>query len=245
MRCVDGTFEDCIANPSGLDSRPRLHFSHGRRGRGRHVQRCRFVYIRPCCFHSNCALSSPCTADCAYCLLETIDYAHGAGFVKSQLRLFTDYPILARHCVPQLAAVLAAAQHTAVAAALSLGVAFGLSAPDAAVADLFLPAQGGMHSQAPWYRGLNRNEYLYRCGGNQTAEETWVVTKSRDEDAWSRCEGRVWIDLGSARARTDATDRLSAVGGVFFDLSLRQCGEEFARIQSHNSFKHSKPQCKC
>ena len=182
MRCVDGTFEDRIAYPSGLDSRPRLHFSHGRRGGGRHVQRRRFVCIKHC-FRSKRALSSRCTADCAYCLLETIDYAHGAGFVKSQLRLFTDYPILARHCVPQLAAVLAATQHTAVTAALSLGVAFGLSAPDAAVADLFLPAQGGMHSQAPWYRGLNRNEYLYRCGGNQTAEETWVVTGSRDEDA--------------------------------------------------------------
>jgi hypothetical protein len=173
--------------------------------------------------------------------VETIEYTHGAGFVKSQLRLFTDYPILPRLCVPQLAAVLAAAQHTAVTAALSVGVAFGLSAPDAAVADLFLPAQGGMHSQAPWYRGLNRNEYLYRCGGNQTAEETWVVTGSRDEDAWSRCEGRVWIDLDSARARTDATDRLSAVGGVFFDLSLRQCGEEFARIQIHSANTESVP----
>jgi hypothetical protein len=173
--------------------------------------------------------------------VETIEYTHGAGFVKSQLRLLTDYPILPRLCVPQLAAVLATAQHTAVVAALSLGMAFGLNAPDAAVADLFLPTQGGMHSQAPWYRSMNRNEYLYRCGGNRTAEETWVITGSRDEDAWSRCEGRVWIDLDSARARTDATDRLSAVGGVFFDLSLRQCGEEFARIQSHSANTENVP----
>ena len=99
-----------------------------------------------------------------------------------------------------------------------------------------------MHGEVPWFRGMNQNEYFYRCGNEQiAAEETWVITGTQNEDAWSRCEGRVWIDLGSARARTDATDRLSAAGGVFFDLSLRQCGEEFARIQIHSANTESVP----
>jgi hypothetical protein len=175
-------------------------------------------------------------------LLETIDYAHGAGFVNTQLRLQTDYPILPRPCVPQLAAVLAAAQHIAVVAAVGSGAAFGLSAPEADVTDLFLPAQGDVHGEVRWYRGMNRNEYLYRCGSEQmSAEETWVVTGSRDEDAWSRCEGRVWIDLESARARTDLTDRSSAVGGAFFDLSLGVCTEEFAQIRRDGESADSVP----
>jgi hypothetical protein len=131
---------------------------------------------------------------------------------------------------------MAAAQHKAVVAAVRLGAAFGLYAPEADVTDLFLSAQGEMHGQVPWYRGMNRNEYFYRCGSEHVAaEETWVITGSRDDDAWSRCEGRVWIDLDSARARTDATDRSTAVGGAFFDLSLGQCSEEFAQIRSDSA----------
>jgi hypothetical protein len=47
----------------------------------------------------------------------------------------------------------------------------------------------------------------------------------------------VWIDLVSARARTDATDRSAEAGGSFFDvLSVAQCGEEFlTTVQSPDS----------
>ena len=62
-----------------------------------------------------------------------------------------------------------------------------------------------------------------------------MIAGSRDEDAWSRCEGRLWLDLDSARARTDATDRSAEAGGVFFDLGLGQCSEEFAKIRSDSA----------
>ena len=132
---------------------------------------------------------------------------HGAGFVGTKLRIVPDYPILPRACMPQLAAVLASAQRRAVAAALRSGAVFGLDAPEASVTDLFVPARGSVHGRIEYYRSVNRNEYLYRCGSEQMAEETWVITANLDLDAWSRCEGRVWLDLDSARARTDKVDR--------------------------------------
>ena len=171
-----------------------------------------------------------CAADCAYCVLATIEYVHGAGFVGTQLRIQTDYPILPSACVPQLAAVLATAQQKAVLAAMDLRAAFGLQAPEADVTDLFLPVQGASQGEADWYRGLDQNEYLYRCWS--TAEETLAIATTHDEVAWSRCEGRAWIDLNSGRARTNTTDQLTVVGGSFFDLGVGRCSEELATIRS-------------
>ena len=183
----------------------------------------------------------PCAADCAYCLLETVEYVHGLDFVSTKLRILHDYPILPRACVPQLAAVLASAQRKAVAAALRSGAAFGLDAPEASVTDLFVPARGSVHGHIEYYQSVNRNEYLYRCGSEQMAEETWVITATRDLDAWSRCEGRVWLDLDSARARTDATDRSAEAGGMFFDLSVGQCDAELAAVENGSVDPTSSP----
>jgi hypothetical protein len=174
----------------------------------------------------------PCVADCAYCLLETIEFVHGAGFVSNKLRITVDYPILPRACVPQLAAVLASAQQRAVLAALRSAAVFGLDVPAADVTDLFLPVRDALHGEVDWYRGMSQNEYLYRCGSEQAADEVWVVSGNRDEGAWSRCEGRLWVDLESARARTDGTDRSATPSGVFFDLGVGRCAEEFAAFRS-------------
>ncbi len=163
-------------------------------------------------------------------MLATIEFVHGAGFVGTQLRIQTDYPILPRECVPHLAAVLATAQQKAVLAAMDSRAAFGLQAPEADVTDLFLPVQGTSQGEADWYRGLDQNEYLYRCWS--AAEETLVIATTRDDDAWSRCEGRVWIDLKSGRARTNPTDESTVVGGSFFDLGVGRCSEELATIRS-------------
>jgi predicted outer membrane repeat protein len=128
--------------------------------------------------------------------------------------------------------VLATAQQKAVLAAMDLRAAFGVQAPEADVTDLFLPDEGTLQGEleVQWYRGKDQNEYLYRCWS--TAKETLAIATTHDEDAWSRCEGRVWIDLNSGRARTNATDQLSAVGGSFFELSIGRCSEEFATIRS-------------
>ena len=167
---------------------------------------------------------------------------HGAGFVGTKLRIVHDYPILPRACMPQLAAVLASAQRKAVAAALRSGAVFGLDAPEASVTDLFVAARGSVHGHVEYYRSVNRNEYLYRCGSEQMAEETWVITANRDLDAWSRCEGRVWLDLDSARARTDAVDRSAEAGGMFFDLSIGPCDAELAAARSGTADAASSPE---
>jgi hypothetical protein len=49
-------------------------------------------------------------SDCVYCLLESIDSVCGSGCVRDTLHIFTDYPIIARPCLPELAASLATAQ---------------------------------------------------------------------------------------------------------------------------------------
>ena len=172
-----------------------------------------------------------CRADCGYCLLETLDYVHGTGFVNRRLQIVTDYPILPRACVPQLASSLATAQREAVSTAMRTGGMFGLDAPDADLNDLFLPVRTSSGDNEE-YRGMKHGEYLYRCGREPTSEETWVISVTKDEDAWSRCEGRLWIDLNSARVRTDGTDPAAEVGGVFFDLSPAPCIEELEQIRS-------------
>jgi hypothetical protein len=45
-------------------------------------------------------------ADCTYCILETVESACGLGCVQAKMHITTDYPILARPCLPELADVL-------------------------------------------------------------------------------------------------------------------------------------------
>jgi hypothetical protein len=156
-------------------------------------------------------------------LLETLEYACGSGFVTRWLKVLTDYPILPRECLPKFANALAAAQAEAVRAYVERRVPFGLSAPDADIADIYIPLQRGAFTT---YRGMHQGEYLYRC--SQGPDERWAIAAENDPDAWSRCEGRLWIKLESARIiqLDSAIDRL---GGVFFDLSIAPCSDELAK----------------
>jgi hypothetical protein len=45
-------------------------------------------------------------ASCAYCILETVESVGGAGCVQETMHITTDYPILPRPCLPELADVL-------------------------------------------------------------------------------------------------------------------------------------------
>jgi hypothetical protein len=46
------------------------------------------------------------SASCAYCILETVESVCGAGCVQETMHITTDYPILPRPCLPELAGVL-------------------------------------------------------------------------------------------------------------------------------------------
>ena len=46
------------------------------------------------------------SASCAYCILETVESVCGAGCVQETMHITTDYPILPRPCLSELAAVL-------------------------------------------------------------------------------------------------------------------------------------------
>jgi hypothetical protein len=45
-------------------------------------------------------------ASCAYCILETVESVGGAGCVQETMHITTDYPILPRPCLPELADIL-------------------------------------------------------------------------------------------------------------------------------------------
>ena len=46
------------------------------------------------------------SASCAYCILETVESVGGPGCVQETMHITTDYPILPRPCLPELAGVL-------------------------------------------------------------------------------------------------------------------------------------------
>ena len=162
------------------------------------------------------------SADCAYCVLETVEFVCGPGCVKERLHLHTDYPVLhrAEPCVPALATHLASAQATAVRAALQASAPFGLSAaPVLGVSDLYF-AEGRFGGWAVYRGTSNRQQWLYRC---LQEPETWVVTSESDQEAWTHCSGRFWIELAAARLRSNPSDD-SIVNGLHFDLSpIHEC----------------------
>ena len=159
----------------------------------------------------------------AYCILATIEYICGEQCVHSKLHLHTDYPILpaseTQPCLPELAEALATAQAKAVSEALGSQKLFGFTAARRTEAtDLFVGTDDTANG-ARVFRGLYRGEWMFLCPPNS---DQWVVSTSSDRGAWSRCEGRLWIDLASAQAREDSADGIIAAGGVHFDLGLEE-----------------------
>jgi hypothetical protein len=162
----------------------------------------------------------------AYCILATIEHICGEQCVHSKLHLHTDYPILPSYgtkpCLPELAEALATAQAKVVSEALGSRKLFGFTAARRTGAtDLFVGTEDSANG-ARVFRGLYRGEFMFRCPSNSERGETWVVSASSDRGAWSRCEGRLWIDLASAQASEDSPYSVSAAGGVYFDLGLEE-----------------------
>jgi hypothetical protein len=46
------------------------------------------------------------SSSCAYCIIETVESVGGTGFVHETMHITTDYPILPRPCLPELADIL-------------------------------------------------------------------------------------------------------------------------------------------
>ena len=149
---------------------------------------------------------------------------HGASFIDHHLHIATDFPVLPRPCVPNLAAVLALEQSRSVRAAMDAAMPIGLSVAPAS--DVFVPMGEQLHG-APVYRGVHNGEVLYRCESSAqlAAQEMWCVTSEDDRASWARCEGKLWVELETAQAYLDPVDRSTTAGGVHFDLSAVGCAE--------------------
>ena len=160
-------------------------------------------------------------ADCAYCLLETIESVCGAGCVHQHLHIVSDYPILARRCLPEFAAALASAQARVARQAMGSAAPIGMSVgAELGATDLFVSTGERVHNSFV-YRGVHGGEWLYRCA--QDDLELWSLSRSDDREAWSRCEGRLWVELETAQARTHATDPSAGAGGVLFGVGMERC----------------------
>ena len=164
------------------------------------------------------------TADCTYCLLETLEFVCGPGCVKERLHFYTDYPLLHRAtpCVPALATHLAAAQAKAARAALQASAPFSLfAAPVIGATDAYFPEGGHFGGWAVYRGSQRRHQWLYRC---LQEPETWVITLNVDREAWRLCEGRLWIELEAVRVRLNHSGDATSVYGLHFDLSpIREC----------------------
>jgi hypothetical protein len=165
-------------------------------------------------------------AACAYCIIETVAFVCGsATCVQDLLRLGTDYPVIPRPCLPGLVTQLASAQATAVRALQKARMPLGLVVADSGSSGLFI-ASGVEFGGAAVYRRVTKSGWLYRCADG--ADEVWALTEWHDHASWSRCEGRLWIDLETAQTRLDRTDRLHATSGLYVDLGLGRCRDVLA-----------------
>jgi hypothetical protein len=168
-------------------------------------------------------------ADCVYCILETVESVCG-GCVRDKLHLSTDYQVLPRQCLPELAAALTSSQARMVRETIDSASSFGLiDTAHARVTDIYV-ATGAQHSGAAVYRGLNLGSWMYRCTEGTLPDETWALSDSDDNSTWGTCEGRLWIALETMRARTDRTDPSQGIG-VNFDR-LEECSHISSSLES-------------
>jgi hypothetical protein len=158
-------------------------------------------------------------ADCAYCILESIEWVCGKGCVAEKLHISTDYEVMPRPCTPELVEVLAASNAEHASAALRSRKPFGLTLPDEPSAtDIFVPTGEDAHG-APAYRGVQRGDHLFRCLTD--GPETWAIARAGDGPARDQCGGRVslTLDINSSRARMGPADK----GGIRFDSGFDAC----------------------
>ena len=172
--------------------------------------------------------------DCAFCILETVASVCGEQCVQLHLHINTDYPIFAKPCFPKLADALVSAQASTLREVLSTGALFGLTASASMGAnDLFLPTSESFQG-AMVYQSLHAGESLYRCQPGDPSAEIWALSSENDRVAWSRCEGRLWIDIEAAHVRSSFTARSAVASGLYVGMGLRSC-EQFLSKETKES----------
>ena len=156
---------------------------------------------------------------------------HALAGVANDLHIRADYPIFPNPCVPDLVRVLASKQAGELRSRMQSMSAFGLHLrPSAAepivVTDIFLPTAQSFHGVTV-YRGLHTDAFIYQCELEQTSETTLAVASTADLSAWGRCEGSVWINMGTSQARTvkttDANGQSAVTRGVHFGFGMDVC----------------------
>jgi hypothetical protein len=167
-------------------------------------------------------------ADCAYCIVSTYESVCGEGCLDTVFHMFTDFPVIPRACLPELATDLASAQAAEARAALRAVRPFGLTVPaQTSATDIYSAVEDSeLFEGWPIYRGVHLQKYMFRCTLAYETAEIWAVSSSDDRDSWGRCEAELWILLDAAQVRSDWTDPSSALGGVHFDFSVAQCHQQ-------------------
>ena len=127
--------------------------------------------------------------------------------------------------VPKLARILALSQSQRALMTISSAAPFGLT--NKHMRDLFTPTSLRQRGSIV-YRGIGMGFWLYPC----ESTDTWAISATQDDAAWERCEGHVWLDLATSRARLDAVDRASEAG-TYFGFGMERC----ARPGSRADFK--------
>jgi hypothetical protein len=171
-------------------------------------------------------------ADCVYCILASIEFVCGKGYVTEKLHITTDYPVMPLPCAPELVGQLAASHAREAATALRSGRPFGLTLPSCTDAtDIFVPTGKEVHG-APVYRGVQRAELMYRCTDGlleSDGSETWAITADGDGPASEQCGGRVEVDIDARRGSqarmgvVNARACPAAMGGFRFDSGFDLC----------------------
>ncbi len=166
-------------------------------------------------------------ASCAYCILSTYESVCGEGCIDRVFHLVTDFPVIPRACLPELASSLASVQAAATRVALRALRPIGLTLPVQARATDIYAAVGEPFGGWPVYRGVHQQKYMFHCDGASTPE-VWAISFSNDRDVWSTCEAELWISFDAAQVRTDLADPSRAIGGVHSDLSVVHCHQQIS-----------------
>lgn len=126
--------------------------------------------------------------------------------------------------VPKLARILALSQSQRALMTISSAAPFGLT--NKHMRDLFTPTSLRQRGSIV-YRGIGMGFWLYPC----ESTDTWAISATQDDAAWERCEGHVWLDLATSRARLDAVDRASEAG-TYFGFGMERCAHVLETEQS-------------
>jgi hypothetical protein len=103
----------------------------------------------------------------------------------------------------------------------------------ALVSELFV-ALGDHASGTTVYYGIVSGEWFYRCSSSDSSAEIWAISEVHDAGTLARCDGRLWFDLASGRARSDFTDHTKTVG-FWLDLRVDNCGPQLTTVESRQS----------